>query len=186
MTMKSGLEKIVSSDKDLPVRKPQKILIRPSYFSVLSCHIFFKGFTKWRRLRRFIPFSKFVLFVMLFFIFSEVLRNEDGNIGGPCQGEMKAHRLMLMEDHAISPELVAKCGTDITASCKGLRDQIYEIFFSKIGGFSIWDTWRLGFSWYQVQQKSALLTCMCYSYCDELGAFKPSFYHHYWYFEAKN
>ena len=69
MTMKSGLEKIVSSDKDLPVRKPQKILIRPSYFSVLSCHIFFKGFTKWRRLRRFIPFSKFVLFVMLFFYF---------------------------------------------------------------------------------------------------------------------
>ena len=122
MTMKSGLEKIVSSDKDLPVRKPQKILIRPSYFSVLSCHIFFKGFTKWRRLRRFIPFSKFVLFVMLFFIFSEVLRNEDGNIGGPCQGEMKAHRLMLMEDHAISPELVVKCGTDITASCKGFTD----------------------------------------------------------------
>ena len=61
-----------------------------------------------------------------FFIISEVLRNEDGNIGGPCQGEMKAHRLMLMEDHAISPELVAKCGTDITTSCKGFRDQIYE------------------------------------------------------------
>ena len=89
---------------------------------------------------RFIPFSKFVLlFFLCFFLIniSEVLRNEDGNIGGPCQGEMKAHRLMLMEDHAISPELVAKCGTDITASCKGLRDQIYEIFFSKIGGFSI-------------------------------------------------
>ena len=63
---------------------------------------------------------------MLFFIFSEVLRNEDGNIGGPCQGEMKAHRLMLMEDHAISPELVAKCGTDIDTNCKGFRDQIYE------------------------------------------------------------
>ena len=64
--------------------------------------------------------------MLIFFIISEVLRNEDGNIGGPCQGEMKAHRLMLMEDHAISPELVAKCGTDIDTNCKGFRDQIYE------------------------------------------------------------
>ena len=64
--------------------------------------------------------------ILPFFFISEVLRNEDGNIGGPCQGEMKAHRLMLMEDHAISPELVAKCGTDIDTNCKGFRDQIYE------------------------------------------------------------
>ena len=28
---------------------------------------------------------------------------------------------MLMEDHAISPELVAKCGTDIDTNCKGFQ-----------------------------------------------------------------
>ena len=68
----------------------------------------------------------YCFYYVFFNIISEVLRNEDGNIGGPCQGEMKAHRLMLMEDHAISPELVAKCGTDIDTNCKGFRDQIYE------------------------------------------------------------
>ena len=57
-----------------------------------------------------------------FFYHAEVLRNEDGNIGGQCQLEMKAHRLMLMEDYAISPELVAKCGTDIEANCKGRKN----------------------------------------------------------------
>ena len=40
---------------------------------------------------------------------------------------MKAHRLMLMEDHAISPELVAKCGTDIEANCKGTVIKFSEI-----------------------------------------------------------
>ena len=35
--------------------------------------------------------------------------------------EMKAHRHMLMEDYSISPELVAKCGNDITNNCKNLN-----------------------------------------------------------------
>jgi Golgi apparatus protein 1 len=48
----------------------------------------------------------------------EKMRNEDAIIGGPCQSEMKAHRHMLMEDYAVSPELVAKCGSDITKSCQ--------------------------------------------------------------------
>ena len=81
--------------------------------------------------------GKHLQIVFIMFSFSEVLRNEDGNIGGPCQGEMKAHRLMLMEDHAISPELVAKCGTDIDINCKGFRDQIYEKNIQKSGFFAI-------------------------------------------------
>ena len=35
-------------------------------------------------------------------------------------------------------------------------------------------------------RKNALFTCMTKVYCDELGAFKHSFYHQNWQFEAKN
>ena len=34
---------------------------------------------------------------------------------------MKSHRQMLMEDYSISPELVSKCGNDITNNCKHLN-----------------------------------------------------------------
>ena len=46
------------------------------------------------------------------------MRNEDGVIGGQCQAEMKSHRQMLMEDYSVSPELVAKCGSDIANNCQ--------------------------------------------------------------------
>ena len=58
--------------------------------------------------------------------FSESLRNEDAEVGGPCQAEMKSHRETLMNDYAISPELVAKCGSDIEANCEGKK--ILQIF----------------------------------------------------------
>ena len=69
-----------------------------------------------------------ILFI-LFFLFklqreiflTEVQRNEDSIIGGPCLAEMKSHRQMLMEDYSISPELVSKCGNDITNNCKHLN-----------------------------------------------------------------
>ena len=46
------------------------------------------------------------------------MRNEDAEIGGACQAEMKSHRKMLMEDYSISPELVSKCRDDIDNNCK--------------------------------------------------------------------
>ena len=39
---------------------------------------------------------------------------------------MKSHRETLMNDYAISPELVAKCGSDIEANCEGKK--ILQIF----------------------------------------------------------
>ncbi len=61
--------------------------------------------------------DKTVRLVEILLCLEEVLRNEDGNIGGHCQAEMKSHRKMLMEDYSISPELVSKCGTAIETNC---------------------------------------------------------------------
>ena len=36
------------------------------------------------------------------------------------------------------------------------------------------------------ERQNALFTCMTKAYCDELGAFKSSFYHQNWQFETKN
>ena len=47
------------------------------------------------------------------------MRNEDAEINGACQKEMKMHRKSLMEDYSISPELVSKCRDDIENSCTG-------------------------------------------------------------------
>ena len=55
------------------------------------------------------------------------MRNEDAEIGGACQAEMKSHRKMLMEDYSISPELVSKCRDDIDNNCKQSHNNPGEI-----------------------------------------------------------
>lgn len=67
--------------------------------------------------------NKTVRLAEILLCLEEVLRNEDGQLDGHCQAEMKAHRQMLMEDYSISPELVAQCGKAINDKCHDKETQ---------------------------------------------------------------
>lgn len=63
--------------------------------------------------------EKTVRLAQILLCLEDVMRNEEGVISGQCQAEMVEHRKMLMEDYAVSPEIVAKCADDINNSCGG-------------------------------------------------------------------
>ena len=73
------------------------------------------------------------------YLFVDVVRNEENQVGGRCQSEMNAHRKMLMDDYNISPEVVSKCAKDIQVSFI-IKAYNNDVIFMKLKGFSDFST----------------------------------------------
>ena len=65
--------------------------------------------------------AKTVKLAEILLCLEDVMRNEEAEIDGACQNEMKLHRKSLMEDYSISPELVSTCRDDIENSCNTVQ-----------------------------------------------------------------